>query len=154
MTIRFNPQGYKPTKKEQADNNIDNFDQCIEKALDYLSAGFTNERQFISEIKVDTSKNYDFDEDFILMQYTGLKDKNGVDIFEGDIVKRTYLFDGAFGKTHAGEVVYDKEYARYVISKPYKHTEPKTEDLGNLLSCRSTYEVIGNIYENPELLEV
>ena len=103
---------------------------------------------------VDTSKNYDFDEDFILMQYTGLKDKNGVDIFEGDIVKRTYLFDGAFGKTHAGEVVYDKEYARYVISKPYKHTEPKTEDLGNLLSCRSTYEVIGNIYENPELLEV
>lgn len=57
MTIRFNPKGYQPTKKEQADNNIDNFDQRIEKALDYLSAGFTNERQFISEIKVAHS-NY------------------------------------------------------------------------------------------------
>ena len=57
MTIRFNPQGYQPTKKEQADNNIDNFEQRIEKALDYLSAGFTNEKQFISEIKVAHS-NY------------------------------------------------------------------------------------------------
>lgn len=57
MTIRFNKQGYKPTKREQADNNIDNFDQRIEKALDYLSAGFTNEKQFISEIKVAHS-NY------------------------------------------------------------------------------------------------
>lgn len=57
MTIRFNPKGYQPTKKEQADNNNDNFDQRIEKALDYLSAGFTNERQFISEIKVAHS-NY------------------------------------------------------------------------------------------------
>ncbi|MGH2080237.1 hypothetical protein ACRCJU_02755 [Aerococcus urinaeequi] len=57
MTIRFNPKGYQPTKKEQADNNIDNFDQRIEKALDYLSAGFMNQRQFISEIKVAHS-NY------------------------------------------------------------------------------------------------
>lgn len=57
MTVRFNPQGYQPTKKEQADNNIDNFEQRIEKALDYLSAGFTNEKQFISEIKVAHS-NY------------------------------------------------------------------------------------------------
>lgn len=57
MTVRFNPQGYKPSKKEQADNNIDNFDHRVEKALDYLSAGFTNERQFIHEIKVAHS-NY------------------------------------------------------------------------------------------------
>lgn len=57
MTIRLNPQGYKPTKKEQTDNNIDNFDQRIERALDYLGAGFMDERQFISEIKVAHS-NY------------------------------------------------------------------------------------------------
>ena len=88
-----------------------------------------------------------------LMQYTGLEDKNNTEIFEGDIVKRTYLFNGGYGETHTGEVVYDKEYARYVISRPQKHIEPKNEDIRNILSDKSTYEVIGNIYENPELLE-
>lgn len=94
----------------------------------------------------------DYTDRVILMQYTGNKDKKGVEIYEGDVLKRTYL-DGMFGRTHIGEVVYDKEYARYVISKPQKYTEPKTEDIRNTLSDRSTYEVIGNIYENPELLE-
>lgn len=93
-------------------------------------------------------------EDVEIMMSTGLKDRDGIEIFEGDIVKRTYLFNGAYGETHTGEVVYDKEYARYVISRPYKYTEPKTEDLGNILSDKSVYEVIGNIYENPELWEV
>lgn len=92
-------------------------------------------------------------EDFRLMQYTGSKDKNDVEIYERDIVKRTHLFNGGYGETHTGEVVYDKECARYVISRPKKHIEPKTEDLRNTLSDKSTYEVIGNIYENPELLE-
>ena len=92
--------------------------------------------------------------DVEIMQSTGLKDADGVEIFEGDIVKRTYLFNGGLGETHTGEVVYDKEYARYVISKPYKYTEPKTEDLRNILSDKSTYRVVGDIHKNPELLEV
>lgn len=89
-----------------------------------------------------------------LMQSTGLKDKNGDDIFEGDVVRRTHLFDGSFDKTYIGEIIYDKEYARYVISRPQKYTEPRTEDLRNILSTTSIYEVIGNVYQNPELLEV
>ena len=92
--------------------------------------------------------------DVEIMQSTGLKDADGVEIFEGDIVKRTYLFNGGLGETHTGEIVYDKEYARYVISKPQEYTEPKTEDLGNILSDKSTYRVVGDIYKNPELLEV
>lgn len=80
---------------------------------------------------------------FTLMQYTGLKDKNGKEIYEGDIVNyshprtneiiRTVTFKhGAFGI----EGIYEKTHIIF----------------GNILD--SHIEVIGNIYENPELLTV
>ncbi|WP_373780986.1 hypothetical protein [Jeotgalibaca porci] len=57
MTIRLNPKGYKPTKKERIEHNIDNFEQKVGKALDYLNAGETTKEQFINEINVAHS-NY------------------------------------------------------------------------------------------------
>ena len=57
MTINFNPQGYKPTKKEQIEHNIDAFERKVGKALDYLNAGETTKDQFIHEINVAHS-NY------------------------------------------------------------------------------------------------
>ena len=57
MTIRFNPQGYKPTKKEQIEHNIDNFEQKVGKALNFLNAGEVTKDQFINEINVAHS-NY------------------------------------------------------------------------------------------------
>ena len=122
--------------------------------------------EYIADNKIELNDAYIFNpytnvaEDFYakakiyLMKSIGLKDKNGIPIFEGDIVRRTHLFDESFGKIYIGEIVYDKDYARYVMSKPQKYTEPRTEDLGNILSTTSIYEVIGNVYQNPELLEV
>lgn len=83
------------------------------------------------------------DEEPEWMQYTGLKDKNGKEIYEGDIVNyshprtdeiiRTVTFKhGAFGI----EGIYEKTHIIF----------------GNILD--SHIEVIGNIYENPELLTV
>lgn len=74
--------------------------------------------------------------DLELMQYTGLKDKNGVKIFEGDIVKTAYgeIYDVFF--TSGGFMVSNFEYE-------FNLTDSHTAKL----------EVIGNIYENPELLE-
>lgn len=91
---------------------------------------------------------------FDLSQSTGVKDMDGIEIFEGDIVKRMFLFKESFGEMYTGEVVYDREYARYVISEPQEYAEPQTEDSKHGLSDKNIYKVIGNIWENPGLLEV
>ena len=57
MTIRLNPQGYKPTKKERIEQSMDNFERKVGNALDHLNAGETTENQFIHEINIAHS-NY------------------------------------------------------------------------------------------------
>ena len=57
MTIQINPRGYKPTKKERIEHNMDNFDRKVGKLLDYYNAGEITKDQFISDINVAHS-NY------------------------------------------------------------------------------------------------
>ncbi len=57
MIVRFNQKGYKPTKKERIDHNIDTFERKVGNALYHLNAGETTENQFIHEINVAHS-NY------------------------------------------------------------------------------------------------
>ncbi len=83
---------------------------------------------------------------FILMQYTGLKDKNGVEIYEGDIVK--------YQNRLIGYVTYLIQEAGFVVvlkKSDYRLGHRNTNENYELANC---HEVIGNIYENPELLEV
>ena len=81
--------------------------------------------------------------DFILMQSTGLKDKNGKEIYEGDIV-RFSLTDGFNYVTNEDGVVTYKLGAFYVVNDlaEYLISDINTNEV----------EVIGNIYENPESL--
>lgn len=82
------------------------------------------------------------DGNFILMQYTGLKDKNGREIYEGDILKLTD-YDGT-----------DTGYIDYISARFWARMPRKPHDfMWELNSADTTYEVIGNIYENPDLLK-
>ena len=75
-------------------------------------------------------------ENFEVMQYTGLKDKNGKEIYEGDIVN-CFRHEGfEFVTTRLGSHGIETQLGFYPFIEVYGYAE-----------------VIGNIYENPELLE-
>jgi hypothetical protein len=84
---------------------------------------------------VFTNPSFVGDCGFIPMQFTGLHDKNGTEIYEGDIVKWIHQY-GDFAPTIQTSIVEYKQYADGWIG----------------YEVFNQSEVIGNIYENPELL--
>lgn len=88
----------------------------------------------------DRGKN----QEYVLMQYTGLEDENGVEIYEGDVIK--IINDVSAGRYR---VSYWGKEAAFMIIDDFK---PKSMRLGIWFNTNKI-EVIGNIYENPELLK-
>lgn len=100
-----------------------------------------------------------FDDDHKIMQYTGLKDKNSKEIYEGDVLQK-YITD------------YEHEDYQEFVDSGYETIEPmkkitdvcslehfrywlKNESFGyegEYLESPEDWEIIGNIYENPELI--
>ena len=85
--------------------------------------------------------------DYTLMQSTGLTDKNGKEIFEGDILKVTNLSSWL-------EVVSFNEDKAMFVSKETKRKVEETPLYDLFNTDIFEVEIIGNIYENPELVEV
>lgn len=101
-------------------------------------------------------------DDVELLQFTGMKDMNGKDIYEGDILRlsrnepKTYIYDDK-----------DNLKSKIIMPKTVTETAPVTNDAGTFgVSVKGVFltlrevdkgqqniEVIGNVHENPELLE-
>ena len=83
-------------------------------------------------------------ENYVLTQFTGLKDKNGKEIYEGDILLHddtNWGYGGEYDRSHDG-------YLRYVVPG-IDELLKETYDA----ELMESWEVIGNAHENPELLE-
>jgi len=89
----------------------------------------------LSSVMIDRASDTLSPEDVILMQSTGLKDKNGKELFEGDIVEFDYGRKG----------IIERKHSALIIKFP----------TGLIWDCLPDFEwkVIGNIHENPELLK-
>jgi len=109
----------------------------------YGSLIIEEEKHYIVQSVTEHIKRYDYEVYMIEVnpetvgQYTGLHDKNGKEIYEGDIVKITF-------SEEIMPIVFNK--ARFVIVDKYNNRFELYEFVNNL-------EVIGNTTDNPELLE-
>ena len=103
-----------------------------------------NEINFVDKKVVFVTPSFieaEFDEGE-LMQYTGLKDKNGKEIYEGDIISSLNF---------TGQVFWNDFSCGYRFGKTPEADIERTAYLNKFAS--SEYLVIGNIYENPELIK-
>lgn len=102
---------------------------------------FDSEKQEIEHTLVDPET---------VGQYTGLHDKNGKEIFEGDVCEFQNQTGGR--RCWVGKVEYDNQ--QYIISGPPNKECAWPFELVMSRFIPSMIEVIGNIHDNPELLEV
>lgn len=99
-----------------------------------------------------------FVDDKTIGQFTGLRDKSGREIYEGDIVVRHEI---AFGRDSLGTVRYDLDKAMFVLFCKkvygiYRLPLVRFESFDDgkcTISETYEYEVVGNVYDNPELLD-
>jgi uncharacterized phage protein (TIGR01671 family) len=92
-----------------------------------------------------------FDSNDIIMQYTGLKDKNGKEIYEGDILRPVGIEHMGVGGKFDVEVIF--KHGTFGWESLTNGFIPAGAITVDDVRMTERTEVIGNVYENPELLE-
>nr|DAK15558.1 MAG TPA: YopX protein [Caudoviricetes sp.] len=116
----------------------------MHEADDIVSLNFEKKQICVKTLFFGQLSYYDFD-DIILMQSTDLKDKNGKEIFEGDVAyngfRKTIVNYGKQAIEEEFGAI--REYVGFNLTLAYGYPE----------AVPVNYDVIGNIYKNPELLK-
>lgn len=121
--------------------------RCWDERLgltEVVSIDFFRKKIKINHWEYGDSNFFPLDE-VALMQSTGLKDKNGVEIFEGDIVVNQY--------GNVGYVAYLQQEAGFVVVLKKSDYRLGHRNTGESYDVTTNHELIGNIHSNPELLE-
>ena len=119
------------------------------EADDIMYIDFREEEICVETLFFEKAARYDFD-DIVLMQSTGLKDKNGKEIFEGDVVTDGHTTGDIKNHPTLGFYMVDDNGIERFFSDG-SAIEDFDEDVKTVARI---LEIIGNIYTNPELLEV
>ena len=88
-------------------------------------------------------------EEFILEQFTGLVDKNGVEIYEGDVIKYENSIESGIGEIKP----FFSGTNLHCVWITQHTTSPSLYTSIDYLGCSAEIEILGNIYENPEFVE-
>jgi len=113
---------------------------------------YNNHTGALIEFTLDEASSWDkgegvYSDQWDIVEYTGLKDRNSVEIYEGDIVTDDSIVDDS-GTPFKAEVIFKDGMFRY----GHSNCDCGDCEESPLWAEREAIHVIGNIYENPELL--